>query len=66
MEIKYFQDTDTLLINFNQNEITDTKDINENVLAEFDVKGNIVNLTLEHAMSIANINKLSFQQFAIS
>jgi uncharacterized protein YuzE len=49
MDIKYFQDTDTLLINFNNNPIVDTQDINENVLAEFDEKGQLVSITIEHA-----------------
>jgi uncharacterized protein YuzE len=62
MEIKYFQDTDTLLINFTNNDIVETKNINENVLAEFDEFGNMVSLTLEHAKNITNINDLSYQQ----
>jgi uncharacterized protein YuzE len=62
MQIKYFQDTDTLLINFNDNEIFETKDLNENVLMEFDKNGNIVCMTLEHAKNIANISDFSYQQ----
>lgn len=61
MEIKYFQDTDTLLINFNSNAISETRDINENVLIELDSDGNIVSLTLEHAKSIANFNDLAIK-----
>lgn len=64
MEIKYFQDTDTLLINFNDNIIVETKDINENVLIELDNSGNIVSMTLEHAKNISNINNLTYQQYA--
>jgi len=64
MQIKYFKDTDTLLLNFNNNEIQETKDINENMLVELDKNGNIVSLTLEHAKNYADINNLSFQQLA--
>ncbi|MFY8161675.1 MAG: DUF2283 domain-containing protein [Candidatus Kapaibacteriota bacterium] len=64
MDIKYFQDTDTLLINFSENQIVETKDINENVLIELDTNGNVVSMTLEHAKNFSNINNLSFQQFA--
>ena len=64
MQIKYFQETDTLLINFNNNLITETKDINENVLVELDQNGNVVSMTLEHAKNITNINDLSYQQVA--
>jgi uncharacterized protein YuzE len=62
MQIKYFQDTDTLMINFNDSQIQETKEINENVLVELDGNGNIVSITLEHAKSIANINDLNYQQ----
>ena len=62
MQIKYFQDTDTLMINFNDSQIQETKEINENVLVELDHNGNIVSITLEHAKSYANLNDLNFQQ----
>ena len=64
MQIKYFQDTDTLLINFNNNKIIETKDINENILVELDEIGNVVSITIEHAKSIADINDFSYQQLA--
>jgi uncharacterized protein YuzE len=66
MQIKYFQDTDTLLINFNNNLISETKDINENMLVELDQNGNIVSMTLEHAKSNVNVNDLSYQQVAFA
>ena len=66
MQIKYFQDTDTLMINFNDNFIAETKDISENVLVELYKNGNIVSMTIEHAKTSANINDISFQQLALS
>ena len=66
MQIKYFQDTDTLLITFNDNLIHETKDINENTLVELDENGNVVSMTFEHAKSIANINDISYQQLAMA
>ncbi len=66
MQIQYFQDTDTLLITFNDNVIFETKDINENTIIELDENGNVVSMTLEHIKNFANINNLSFQQFATS
>ncbi|WP_353573363.1 DUF2283 domain-containing protein [Candidatus Albibeggiatoa sp. nov. BB20] len=64
MDIKYFQDTDTLLINFNNNQIVDTQNINENVLAEFDEKGQLVSMTIEYAREQADIMGFSYQQVA--
>lgn len=36
MDIKYFPDTDTLLIAFTNKEIVETRDLNNNVLIELD------------------------------
>lgn len=64
MEIKYFEDTDTLLINFNNNSVCETRDINENMLIDVDENGNIVSMTLEHAKNLTAINNFSFNQYA--
>lgn len=62
MNITYFKDTDTLLVNFNSNEVTDTTDLNENVLIETDKNGNVVSITIEHAQQQAEIANFSFNQ----
>ncbi len=62
MQIKYFQDTDTLLVNFIDSEIVETRDLNENTLIEFDKDGNLVSMTIEHARKKANMIDFSYQQ----
>ena len=64
MEIKYFHDTDTLLINFTDKEIADTRDLTENILIELDKDGNLVSMTIEHAKQQANIGNFPYQQVA--
>ena len=64
MEIKYFHDTDTLLINFTDKEIVETRDLTENILIEIDKDGNLVSMTIEHAKQQANIGNFSYQQVA--
>ena len=64
MEIKYFSDTDTLLINFTDKEIVDTRDLNENILIELDKDGYLVSMTVEHAKRQANIDDFSYHQVA--
>ncbi len=64
MEIKYFQDTDTLLVNLNDNEIVETRNLNENILIELDKDGNLVSITVEHAKKQANMENFSYQQVA--
>jgi len=62
MEIKYFSDTDTVLVNFTDKEIVETRDLSENVLLDLDKNGNIVSITVEHARQQANMDDFSFQQ----
>jgi uncharacterized protein YuzE len=62
MQIKYFQDTDTLLVNFIESEIVETRDLNENTLIELDKNGNLVSMTIEHARKKANMADFSYQQ----
>ncbi len=64
MDIRYFPDTDTLLINFTNKEISETRDLNENVLIELDGEGNLVSMTIEHAKQQANMQQFSYQQVA--
>jgi uncharacterized protein YuzE len=62
MKITYFKDTDTMLVNFNDNEITETRDLTENVLIELDKNGNLVSMTIEHAQLQTEIASFSYNQ----
>ena len=62
MKIKYFEDTDTALLEFSERPVFETKEINENIYLDLDKDGNLIGMTIEHAMSQANINEVSFQQ----
>ncbi len=64
MKINYFSDTDTLLINFSDKEIVETRDLNEDILIELDKDGRLVSLTVEHEKQQADINDFSFHQVA--
>jgi len=64
MNIKYFQDTDTLYIEFTQKPVTETRDLDENTLLDMDDSGNIVAITVEHARQRADIPHFSFEQIA--
>jgi len=64
MKIKYFQDTDTLYIEFRLAEVSETKDLNENTILDLDAGGNICSMTIKHASSQADIPHFSFEQVA--
>jgi uncharacterized protein YuzE len=61
MKIKYFEDTDTALIEFSTSLIVETREINENIHLDLDKEGNLVGMTIEHAKSQAGISEVSFQ-----
>ena len=62
MKIKYFEDTDTLYIEFRAAEVAETKDLDENTLLDLDSAGKICGITIEHARDRAEIPKFSFEQ----
>jgi len=55
-------DTDTALIEFSDEEIVETKEINENIYIDLDKYGNLVSMTIEHANKQANLSELSYLQ----
>lgn len=61
MKVKYFPDTDTLLVNFSDKRIVETRDLNENVLVEFDEDGRVVSMTIEHAKQQTDVTEFSYQ-----
>ncbi|OGJ87050.1 MAG: hypothetical protein A2268_15175 [Candidatus Raymondbacteria bacterium RifOxyA12_full_50_37] len=63
MKIKYFNDTDTALVEFTDNLVIETKVISENLYVDLDVSGNPVNMTIEHARENAHLPDITYQQF---
>ena len=64
MKITYFQDTDTLYIEFRAGSATETRDLDESTLLDLDAKGQVVALTLEHASERADVPHFSYEQVA--
>ena len=59
MKIKYFEDTDTLYIEFRQTAVLETKDLDEDTILDLDHDGNICAITVEHAkIYLVSINIL--------
>ncbi|MBI2865365.1 MAG: DUF2283 domain-containing protein [Chloroflexi bacterium] len=60
MRIKYFSDTDTALFEFADRDVTETKEINENIYIDLDDAGNLVVMTIEHVRQQASLPFLSY------
>lgn len=64
MKLKYFADTDTLYIELRQSNVSETRDLDENTLVEYDEQGNLCAITIEHAKERADSPNLLFEQIA--
>lgn len=62
MKIRYYQDTDTLYIEFKPAEVTETKDLDEDTVLDLDREGNLYAITVEHASRRTDIPHFSFEQ----
>ncbi|GBL05174.1 DUF2283 domain-containing protein [Glaciecola sp. KUL10] len=49
MKMSYFDDTDTLYVEFSSTKVAETKDLDERTTLDLDATGEIVAITLEHA-----------------
>lgn len=64
MKIRYFEDTDTMLIEFREAHVATTRDLDENTIVDYDSAGNICSITIEHASIRAGAPKFSFEKVA--
>ena len=62
MKIKYFNDTDTALVEFTDNQAKETREISENIYIDLDADGNPVSMTIEHARITAHLPDIMYQQ----
>lgn len=61
MNVGYFPETDTLLIDFSERKVARTQDLGENVPIELDDPGNLVSMNIEHAKQQTNVTEFSHQ-----
>jgi uncharacterized protein YuzE len=64
MRIRYFEDTDTLLIEFKDVPVAETRDLDENTMLDLDAQGNVCAITVEHASQRAGIAQFSYERVA--
>ena len=64
MRIRYFKDTDTLLIEFKEAPVAETRDLDERTVLDIDAQGNVCAITVEHASQRAGIPQFSYEQVA--
>jgi uncharacterized protein YuzE len=64
MKVQYFEDTDTLYIEFREGDIAESRDLDENTTLDTDSQGNICAITFEHASQRTDIRHLTIEGIA--
>lgn len=64
MKLSYFEDTDTLYIEFNKGSIVESKDLDENTILDLDESGNVCAITFEHASRRTDVSHLVVEGIA--
>ena len=64
MKVRYFADADTLLIEFREALVAETRDLDENTVLDLDAQGNICSITVEHASQRAGAPHFSYEEVA--
>jgi uncharacterized protein YuzE len=62
MKVRYYTDTDTLLMQFRDVPIVETRDLDENTILDLDGHGNICAITIEHASQRAGAPEFTYEQ----
>lgn len=64
MKVQYFEDTDTLYIEFRSGDIVESRDLDENIVLDLDAQGNVCAITFEHASNRTDVRHLTVEGIA--
>ena len=63
MNIKYFKDTDTALLEFSDRPVAETRELNQNIYLDLDANGNLISMTIEHARRNTTLPEVVVEEF---
>lgn len=58
MKFHYYQETDSLYIDLSEKSSTDSREVAPGIVLDFDAKGHLVGIDIEHASKVANLSRL--------
>lgn len=62
MKIKYFEDTDTALLEFGSGTPVETRELSEDIYLDLDAAGHVVSITVEHASLRSDLSEVIFER----
>jgi len=66
MKLEYFADTDTLYIDLTSRASTESQEIADGVIVDYDKNGNIVGLGIDQASKILNLGELELNKLPLN
>ena len=64
MKLQYFDQTDTLYIEFRSEGISNSRELDENTILDFDANGEICAITFEHASERTDVQQITLEGIA--
>ncbi len=58
MKLNYFPDTDSLYIDLSRKQSTESQEVSEGVVLDYDADGNLVGIDIDHASQKLNLREL--------
>jgi len=62
MKVRYFTDTDTLLMQLRDAPVAETRELDDNTILDLDRNGNICAITIEHASQRAGAPEFTYEE----
>lgn len=65
MKFKYYKNTDSLYIDLSEKKSVDSKEVAQDIVLDFDNKGNLVGIDIDNASKHVNLSNLETGGFPI-
>jgi len=65
MKLNYYPETDSLYIDLNSRSSSESKEVADGVVIDFDENGNIVGIDIYHASKLLNLQELELSKLPV-
>jgi len=66
MKVRYFEDTDTALVEIGTTAVHETRELTSDLYVDLDAEGRVVSITIEHASRQGDLSEVTFERIAAS
>jgi uncharacterized protein YuzE len=64
MKVRYFEDTDTTLVEIGSTAVHETRELTPDLYVDLDAEGRVVSITIEHASRQGDLGEVTFERIA--